>query len=131
MAHRAAPARGAGLRGGGARRFSPAFRHRASKPCAAAAAGGPAAPSAPAAGEADLRHIRRAAEVSMLSAGQCAPHPRSGCVLADASGRAVVEAYQLSSGGRRAEEDAARAAREIRNLLESHEKPTSKVASHQ
>ena len=45
----------------------------------------------------------RAVELSESSARLCQPHPKSGCVLTNASGDRIAEAFQFSGGGRRAE----------------------------
>lgn len=60
--------------------------------------------------DADGVHLLRAAHLADLASGQAAPHPRSGCVLVDARGTVVAEAFQLGQGGERAEVLAARLA---------------------
>eukprot|EP00240_Pyramimonas_obovata_P002222 CAMPEP_0118926750 /NCGR_PEP_ID=MMETSP1169-20130426/4373_1 /TAXON_ID=36882 /ORGANISM="Pyramimonas obovata, Strain CCMP722" /LENGTH=457 /DNA_ID=CAMNT_0006868371 /DNA_START=263 /DNA_END=1632 /DNA_ORIENTATION=- len=54
----------------------------------------------------------RAAEVSHLSDGKVAPHPRSGCVLVGPDGRTLAETFQMGQGGLPAELIAVEEARE-------------------
>lgn len=54
--------------------------------------------STPTATEMDLQHLRQAATLSSSSAGLTQPHPNAGCILTNASGAVVAEAFQRAQG---------------------------------